>query len=49
MLPPVRPPQLQEIREHEAIDGAFQDDDLVSQGKDLGLEREARSKAGEKG
>jgi len=27
----------------------FQDDDLLSQSEDLGLEREARSKAGEKG
>jgi hypothetical protein len=30
------------------IDGTFQDDDLVSQGEDLSLEREARSKAGKK-
>lgn len=27
----------------------LQDDDLVSQGEDLGLEREAGSKAGEEG
>jgi hypothetical protein len=29
--------------------GTSQDDDLVSQGEDLGLERKARSKAGEDG
>ena len=31
-----------------AIDRSFQDDDLVSESEDLGLEREVRSKAGEK-
>ena len=31
------------------VGGTFQDDDLLSQSEDLGLEREARSKAGEKG
>ena len=30
-----------------AIDRSFQDDDLVSESEDLGLEREARSKAGD--
>jgi hypothetical protein len=32
-----------------AIDGTFQDDDLVSQGDDFGLERETRSKADKEG
>jgi len=32
-----------------AIGGTLQDDDLVSQSEDLGLERETRSKAGEEG
>jgi len=29
--------------------GTFQDEDLLSQSEDLGLERETRSKAGKKG
>jgi hypothetical protein len=32
-----------------AGNGTSQDDDLMSQGEDLGLERKARSKAGEDG
>ena len=32
-----------------AMGGTLQDDDLVSQNEDFGLELEARSKAGEKG
>ena len=30
-----------------AMDGTFQDDDLVSESEDFGLKRETRSKAGE--
>jgi hypothetical protein len=32
-----------------AIGGTLQDDDLMAQSDDLGLERETRSKAGEEG